>query len=46
MQLTDAITFRPDESVQLPFVFKKQEPVNLNVEAKIFDPLVLAYVIT
>jgi len=46
MQLSGPITFKADETIVLPFVFKKQEPVHLTVEARIFDQLALAWVIT
>jgi phosphopantetheinyl transferase len=46
MQLSGAITFKADETIVLPFVFKKQEPVHLTVEARIFDQLALAWVMT
>jgi len=46
MQLSGPITFKADETIVLPFVFKKQEPVHLTVEARIFDQLALAWVLT
>lgn len=46
MQLSGPITFKADETIVLPFVFKKQEPVQLTVEARIFDQLALAWVMT
>jgi phosphopantetheinyl transferase len=46
MQLTGDIIFRPDESIQLPFTFKKQGNIEMCVEAKTFEQLVLAWVIT
>lgn len=46
MQLAGPITFKADETIVLPFVFKKQEPVHLTVEARIFDQLALAWVMT
>jgi phosphopantetheinyl transferase len=46
MQLAGPITFKADETIVMPFVFQKQEPVQLTVEAKIFDQLALAWVIT
>jgi phosphopantetheinyl transferase len=46
MQLSGPITFKADETIVLPFVFKKQEPVKLTVEARIFDQLALAWVMT
>jgi len=46
MQLSGPITFKADETIVLPFVFKKREPVHLTVEARIFDQLALAWVMT
>jgi 4'-phosphopantetheinyl transferase EntD len=46
MQLSGPITFKADETIVLPFVFKKLEPVQLTVEARIFDQLALAWVMT
>jgi phosphopantetheinyl transferase len=46
MQLSGPITFKSDETIVLPFVFKKQDPVPLTVEARIFDQLALAWVMT
>jgi hypothetical protein len=46
MQLSGAITFKADETIVLPFVFKKGDPVHLTVEARIFDQLALAWVMT
>lgn len=46
MQLSGPITFKADETIVMPFVFKKQDPVPLTVEARIFDQLALAWVIT
>jgi len=46
MQLSGSITFKADETIVMPFVFKKQEPVPLTVEARIFDQLALAWVMT
>jgi phosphopantetheinyl transferase len=48
MQLSGEVTFDPNETVVLPFTFKKddQAPVALTVEAKIFDQLALAWVVT
>jgi len=46
MQLSGPITFKSDETIVLPFVFKKQDPVHLTVEARIFDQLALAWVMT
>lgn len=46
MQLAGAITFKADETIVMPFVFKKQEPIALTVEARIFGQLALAWVMT
>ena len=46
MQLSGPITFKSDETIVLPFVFKKGDPVHLTVEARIFDQLALAWVMT
>jgi phosphopantetheinyl transferase len=46
MQLSGSITFKADETIVMPFVFKKQDPVPLTVEARIFDQLALAWVMT
>lgn len=46
MQLSGPITFKADETIVLPFVFKKQEPIPLTVEARIFDQVALAWVMT
>jgi 4'-phosphopantetheinyl transferase EntD len=46
MQLAGPITFKADETIVMPFVFKKQEPIALTVEAKIFGQLALAWVMT
>lgn len=48
MQLSGAVTFDPMETIVMPFTFKKdgQGPVSLTVEARIFDQLALAWVVT
>lgn len=48
MQLCGPVTFDPNETIVLPFIFKKdgQAPVELTVEARIFDQLALAWVTT
>jgi phosphopantetheinyl transferase (holo-ACP synthase) len=48
MQLSGAVTFDPMETIVMPFTFKKddQAPVALTVEARIFDQLALAWVVT
>lgn len=46
MRLTGPITFGPDEWIKLPFVFQKQEPISMSIVARVFEPLVLAWVVT
>jgi 4'-phosphopantetheinyl transferase EntD len=46
MQLSGPITFKADETIVLPFVFQKRESIHLTVEARIFDQLALAWVMT
>lgn len=46
IQLTGEIVFHGDEWMQLPFVFKKYKEVNLTVHARVFDGLVLAWVVS
>jgi phosphopantetheinyl transferase len=46
MRLNGPLVFKADEWIDLPFVFEKNETVPLKIEARIFDPLVLAWVIT
>ena len=46
MQLAGAITFKSDETIVLPFIFKKTQSIPLTVEARIFDQLALAWVVT
>ena len=46
MQLKGPLIFRSDESIQLPFGFNKEIQVDMCVEAKLFEPLVLAWVLT
>jgi phosphopantetheinyl transferase len=45
MQLTSAIVFQ-NEELQLPFVFKKEKHIHLTIDAKLFDKIVLSWVIT
>ena len=47
-QLSGEVTFGPQEHIRLPFTFKKDagQPTPLTVEAKIFDQLALAWVVT
>ena len=44
MYLNGPIIFRSDEWIELPFLFDKGQTIPLKIKAKIFDPLVLAYV--
>ncbi len=46
MVLDRAISFGPNDIVQLPFLFKKNSMTPLQVHGKIFNPLVLAWVAT
>lgn len=46
MYLTGPIIFRADEWIELPFLFDKGTTVPMTIHAKVFDPLVLAYVCT
>ena len=46
MQLNGSITVDVNDEMVLPFIFKKDRPVTMQVQAKVFEPLVLAYVIT
>lgn len=46
LQLNGPITFRSNEWLELPFVFRKGEERPLTVEARIFDQLVVAWVLT
>ncbi|KIC93143.1 4'-phosphopantetheinyl transferase family protein [Flavihumibacter solisilvae] len=46
MQLAGPLEYTANEWMNLPFSFRKSDPVPLNLQAKIFDPLVLAYVVT
>jgi len=46
MVLNGSIVFRPDEWVEIPFLFCKDKPIPLTVIARRFHPLVLAYVIS
>lgn len=46
MRLLEAITFGPGEWITLPFEFRKGKTVPLTVVARVFDPLVLAWVVT
>lgn len=44
IQLAGPVIFHPNEWMDLPFYFAKQDPVQLIVSARIFDGLVLAFV--
>jgi 4'-phosphopantetheinyl transferase EntD len=46
IQLHYGIDLIKDTDLVLPFVFRKSNPVDLSVHAKVFDDLVLAWVIT
>ena len=45
MQLSSAIVFK-EEELQLPFIFKKHDAIPLLILSKIFDELVLSWIIT
>ena len=44
IHLTEAIIFRPNEWINLSFIFSKEDNIKLKVSARIFDGLVLAEV--
>jgi phosphopantetheinyl transferase len=46
MQLSGPLTYASNEWMTLPFLFKKEEAVPVSLHARIFEPLVLAYVVT
>lgn len=46
MQLAGPITFDPNEWCELPFLFKKDMEIPMKIMARVFDPLVMAYVVT
>jgi phosphopantetheinyl transferase len=46
MSLKGPMVFSSSEKIELPFIFQKQTPIPITVEAKIFAPLVLAWVVT
>ncbi len=46
MRLAGAITFNPDEWAAIPFVFEKNGQRPLTIYARVFDPLVVAWVAT
>jgi 4'-phosphopantetheinyl transferase EntD len=46
MQLAGPLLYKTNEFMTMPFLFLKNQPAELNVQARIFDPLVLAYVVS
>lgn len=44
MRLCGPVVFGSNDWITLPFEFRKHEPVKLTIHARIFDPLVMAYV--
>ncbi len=46
LQLAGPITFDPHEWCAIPFVFKKNTVMPMTIMARVFDPLVMAYVVT
>lgn len=46
MQLNGPIQYKSSEWMSIPFLFNYFEPKQLQLEAKIFEPLVMAYVVT
>lgn len=46
MQLAGEVTFAADETIVLPFMFLKGEPVPLTVEARVFEQVSLAWVLS
>jgi 4'-phosphopantetheinyl transferase EntD len=46
MQLTGPVSLGVNETMELPFVFRKREELPVTVGAHIFDSLVLAWVVT
>jgi phosphopantetheinyl transferase len=46
MVLDGPIVFKPDQWIKVPFLFKKHEPIQLQLTARVFDGLVLAFVVT
>jgi len=45
MYLNGPIVFRSNEWIEMPFLFDKGETIPMKIIARIFDPLVLAYVV-
>jgi len=45
MYLNGPIVFRADEWIEMPFLFDKGTTIPMTVIAKVFDPLVMAYVV-
>lgn len=46
MQLNGDLQYSPREWMRLPFSFRKGHPIAIEVQSRIFEPLVLAYVAT
>ncbi|ULQ53137.1 4'-phosphopantetheinyl transferase family protein [Flavihumibacter fluvii] len=46
MQLNGMLKYASNEWMKLPFLFQKNEPFELDIHARIFEPLVLAYLAT
>lgn len=46
MRLNGPIIFEANEWIELPFLFTKEEELPLTIMARVFDPLVMAYVVT
>lgn len=46
LQLSGKVVFLPNEWIELPFTFLKEEPVQVKIMAKLFGEIVLAWVIT
>ena len=46
MHLAGPVTFDPNEWVELPFVFCKNGEMPITIMARVFGPLVVAYVVT
>ena len=43
MQLSGNVSFKANEWIEMPFQFSKEAPIDITVNARIFDGLVLAY---
>lgn len=46
MKLHGSLVFHSNEWIEMPFLFEKENRIPLKIEAKIFEPLVLAWVAT